>query len=99
MSTTVARWSLIDSRPLSPRRRAGPAGGGSEGESGPMRLSSRIAALCCGLLMASVAVGAERPNIVWLVSEDNSACWLRLYDRDGAPMPNIERLADSVVYE
>lgn len=37
--------------------------------------------------------GAERPNIVWLVTEDNSAAWLRLYHPAGAPMPNIERLA------
>ncbi|WP_153558322.1 sulfatase-like hydrolase/transferase [Roseimaritima sediminicola] len=41
----------------------------------------------------------ERPNIVWLVSEDNSARWLRLYDPQGAPMPNIERLAaDGLVF-
>ena len=36
----------------------------------------------------------ERPNIVWLVSEDNSASWLKLYNQDGASMPNIEKLAD-----
>jgi arylsulfatase A-like enzyme len=35
----------------------------------------------------------ERPNIVWIVTEDNSKHWLRLYDPGGAPMPNIERLA------
>jgi len=34
-----------------------------------------------------------RPNIVWLTTEDNAACWYRLYNPDGAPMPNIERLA------
>ncbi|MGQ9760974.1 MAG: sulfatase-like hydrolase/transferase [Thermogutta sp.] len=36
---------------------------------------------------------AARPNIVWLTSEDNAACWYRLYHPAGAPMPNIERLA------
>jgi arylsulfatase A-like enzyme len=36
---------------------------------------------------------ADRPNIVWLVSEDNSATWLKLYDKNGASMPNIEKLA------
>ncbi|HEY5653711.1 MAG TPA: sulfatase [Pontiella sp.] len=36
----------------------------------------------------------ERPNIVWLVSEDNSANWLKLYNKNGVPMPNIERLAE-----
>ncbi|MDZ8119098.1 sulfatase-like hydrolase/transferase [Pontiella sp. NLcol2] len=36
----------------------------------------------------------QRPNVVWLTSEDNSACWYRLYNTEhGAPMPNIERLA------
>ena len=41
---------------------------------------------------------AKRPNFVWLVSEDNSAEFLRLYNqRDnagfGAIMPNVEKLA------
>ncbi len=36
---------------------------------------------------------ADRPNMVWLVSEDNSATWLKLYDENGASMPNIEKLA------
>lgn len=35
------------------------------------------------------------PNILWLVSEDNAAEWLRLYHPDGgAPTPNIEWLAE-----
>ncbi|UCD52882.1 MAG: sulfatase-like hydrolase/transferase [Phycisphaerales bacterium] len=42
---------------------------------------------------AAGSAGNKRPNIVWLVTEDNSASWLRLYDPAGAPMPNIERLA------
>ena len=36
----------------------------------------------------------ERPNIIWLVTEDNSKEYLKLYDKDGAPMPNIEKLAE-----
>ncbi|NND06470.1 MAG: sulfatase [Saprospiraceae bacterium] len=35
----------------------------------------------------------ERPNIVWLVTEDNSKHFLRLYDSSGVAMPNIEALA------
>lgn len=35
----------------------------------------------------------DRPNIVWLVSEDNSASWLKLYNENGAAMPNVEMLA------
>lgn len=45
-------------------------------------------------LMSAIGAGTEQPNIVWLVSEDNSAEWLRLYSEGGAPMPNIERLAE-----
>jgi len=36
----------------------------------------------------------DRPNIVWLTTEDNSSTWYRLYNPEGgAPMPNVERLA------
>lgn len=36
----------------------------------------------------------EKPNIVWMTTEDNSALWYRLYSPEtGAPMPNIEQLA------
>lgn len=34
------------------------------------------------------------PNIVWLVSEDNSKHFLKLYEEGGASMPNIEALAE-----
>ncbi len=36
----------------------------------------------------------DRPNIVWVVTEDNSIHYLRLYSEGGAAMPTIERLAD-----
>ncbi|MCA9063142.1 MAG: sulfatase-like hydrolase/transferase [Planctomycetaceae bacterium] len=36
---------------------------------------------------------ADRPSFVWLISEDNSFHWLRLYMPSGAPTPNIEQLA------
>ncbi|QDV22058.1 sulfatase-like hydrolase/transferase [Aureliella helgolandensis] len=36
---------------------------------------------------------AERPNVVWLISEDNSAEYLRLYDAHGAEAPRIAQLA------
>ena len=45
------------------------------------------------MLLASAVNAAERPNIVWVVSEDNSAQWLRLYDKSGVEMPTIEKLA------
>ena len=34
-----------------------------------------------------------RPNFVWIMSEDNSKHYLRHFDPDGAPAPNIEAMA------
>jgi len=36
---------------------------------------------------------ADRPNIVWLVSEDNSVHYLDMFDKHGAPTPRIGELA------
>jgi len=60
-----------------------------------MRRSYSSASLLVFLcLLAGVLHGAApRPNIVWIVTEDNSKHQLRLYDPAGAPMPRIERLA------
>ena len=41
----------------------------------------------------TISTSAEKPNIVWLISEDNSKHYLKLYDDSGAQMPNIEKLA------
>jgi arylsulfatase A-like enzyme len=54
--------------------------------------------LLVALTAMAMAVAAnakqDRPNIVWLTSEDNSANWYRLYNPErGAAMPNIEKLA------
>ena len=46
-------------------------------------------------LVGTAAIAADRPNIVWMVSEDNSKHWLRLYEEGGAAMPNIEKLAEN----
>ncbi|MGJ8678886.1 sulfatase family protein [Paraglaciecola sp.] len=35
----------------------------------------------------------KKPNFVWLISEDNSPDYLRLYNKNGAVTPNIEALA------
>lgn len=48
----------------------------------------------CFSMLAAAHGDAARPNIVWIVTEDNSANYLRLYDEGGAPMPNVERLAE-----
>ena len=52
-------------------------------------------ALCIISLVGAAAIAADRPNIVWIVSEDNSKHWLRLYEEGGAAMPNIEKLAEN----
>ena len=47
----------------------------------------------CAMAGLNALAKADRPNMVWLVSEDNSAEWLKLYNKNGAAMPNIEKLA------
>lgn len=54
----------------------------------------RFAALFGLFLHVAVAFSAERPNIVWIVSEDNSKHYLSLFDEAGADTPNIAALAD-----
>lgn len=48
----------------------------------------------------SIAKGQERPNIVWIVTEDNSKHYLKLYDENGVSMPTIERLAkEGIIFD
>ncbi len=49
--------------------------------------------LLLALAFARVAFAADQPNFVWLLSEDNSKHYLRLFDADGAETPRIEALA------
>lgn len=37
---------------------------------------------------------AEKPNIVWITSEDNSKHYMKLFDENGVKTPNIGRLAE-----
>ncbi len=46
------------------------------------------AALAAGWLVA-----AERPNVVWLISEDNSVHYLQMFDPHGTTTPRIAELA------
>ena len=42
----------------------------------------------------------DRPNVVWIVTEDNSRNFLKLYDKSGASTPQIEKLAaQGVVFD
>lgn len=60
--------------------------------SSPMRISILSSLICC-LFLLCVDLIAQRPNIIWIVTEDNSVDYLRLYTPEGAPMPNVETLA------
>lgn len=52
------------------------------------------------LMLGSSLLAAEKPNFVWIMSEDNSSHFLKLFDPTGAPTPNIEALAEQgLVYE
>lgn len=42
---------------------------------------------------------SDRPNIVWITSEDNSKHYLKLFDDNGVSTPNIEKLAsEGIIY-
>ncbi len=41
----------------------------------------------------------DKPNFLWIVSEDNSYFFSRLYNKQGAEMPNVEALAkDGLIF-
>jgi N-sulfoglucosamine sulfohydrolase len=44
-------------------------------------------------LIAATASAADRPNILWLTSEDNSVDWVGCYGSPHAKTPNIDKLA------
>ena len=65
-----------------------------------MNVLNRIDMYKCTLTLVAVSLCVclhaqqKRPNIVWLTTEDNSACWYRLYNPEhGVAMPTVERLA------
>lgn len=52
------------------------------------------------MLLAGAADAEERPNFVWILSEDNSKHFLKLFDEHGAETPEIAKLAaHGVVFE
>lgn len=52
----------------------------------------------CLLMLCVVAVlpalGADKPNFVWLLSEDNSVHYMKLFDEHGAETPHIAKMAE-----
>ncbi|EDM28507.1 probable sulfatase atsG [Lentisphaera araneosa HTCC2155] len=54
----------------------------------------------CASSVISQAFELERPNILWLTSEDNNASWLGCYGNENAKTPNLDKLAaDGFLYE
>lgn len=59
-----------------------------------MKKTGWLILLIAAMNGVSASAAPARPNIVWITTEDNSATWLRLYDKEhGVPMPNVEKLA------
>jgi arylsulfatase A-like enzyme len=58
-------------------------------------VSAFLATIISAALSSTPGLAAEvqRPNILWIMSEDNSKHYLRHFDRHGAVAPNIEALA------
>ena len=52
-----------------------------------------LAVVSCSVVSTSHSHAADRPNIVWIVSEDNSIHYLNHFFEGGAKAPNIEALA------
>ncbi|MDB4466584.1 sulfatase-like hydrolase/transferase [bacterium] len=48
-------------------------------------------------LTAGSSIAQDQPNIVWIMSEDNSKHYLKLFDPTGAETPNIANLAKNGV--
>ncbi len=64
-----------------------------------MKISPLVFLLCVAGQAVSL-LAADRPNFVWLISEDNSKHYLRLFDEHGAETPHIARLAaDGLLFE
>ena len=61
------------------------------------RISANLSLFCLALSLTfcidAPATAADKPNFVWLISEDNSKHYLRHFDPQGAPTPHIEALA------
>ncbi|HKL21580.1 MAG TPA: sulfatase, partial [Tichowtungia sp.] len=53
-----------------------------------------IIAVFATTLLSVGRLTAERPNILWLTSEDNNVSWVGCYGNPQAETPNIDRLAD-----
>ncbi|GIZ09553.1 sulfatase [Flavobacterium sp. UMI-01] len=63
-------------------------------------MNNKLVKLFLVNLITTVASYAQQPNIVWIVSEDNSKHYMKLFDEHGIATPNIENLAkDGIVFD
>lgn len=61
-------------------------------------MNNLLLALC--LLATPLLAQAEKPNILWIFSEDNSPYWIGSYGNDQAVTPHIDALAkEGVLFE
>lgn len=54
-----------------------------------------LTSMLFGLLVVAVSLTAEKPNILWLTSEDNNVNWIGSYGNPHADTPNIDQLASA----
>ncbi len=61
---------------------------------------NRIAIPLTLAVLLGAVVAQDRPNIIWLTSEDNSHHWIGCYGNRQAETPNIDRLAaEGILYK
>ena len=58
------------------------------------RLLATVIMLLSAVTAENLSGAADRPNILWILSEDNSIHYMRLYGDSLGVMPNVERLAE-----
>ncbi|MCK4748116.1 MAG: hypothetical protein KAT15_13800, partial [Bacteroidales bacterium] len=61
-----------------------------------LRSSLILAGIMLGVTLfadcnSSAGSGQEKPNFVWIISEDNSKHYMELFDPNGIATPNIEK--------
>jgi len=50
-----------------------------------------VTSACC--IVGQMAIGLEKPNILWITSEDNNVTYIGCYGNEMAKTPNIDKMA------
>ena len=65
-----------------------------------MKLKVKSLLMGVVLLPPVLATAQDKPNIVWIVSEDNSKHYMKLFDANGAETPQIAEMAkDGLIFD